>query len=70
MDQAGGVMTEQEAHAHLTETFDQNVRSFPEIMEPYVVLLADVFERDEQTSIMRRALRETIRARYPLKGAT
>lgn len=51
---------------HLRETFDQACRAFPDIMEPYAIAAADL-NADELKRHMRRALAETIRARYPLK---
>lgn len=56
--------TREEGIAHLTATFDQAAGAFPALFEPYVILLADA-EQDASVDIMRRAMGETIRARYP-----
>ena len=60
-----GLWTPEEALHHLTGTFNLNVKQFPDIMEPYVVMLADAPE-SEHMEIMRSALRNTIKQRYPL----
>lgn len=59
--------TDEEVLRHLAETFDLNCRAFPDIMEPYLVALADEISADEQSTIMQRGLRETIGRRLPLK---
>lgn len=55
--------TEEEAAAHLAATFDTAAREFPDLMEPYVILLADADDATK-VQIMRRGLRETVRSRY------
>ena len=52
-----------EATRHLAETFDIACRSYPDIMEPYMVLLAEA-QPDQFVEIMRRGLRETIETRF------
>jgi hypothetical protein len=49
---------------HLAETFAMASRSFPEIMEPYQVMLADA-DSSSQAEIMREGLRSTFRKRFP-----
>lgn len=53
--------TDEEAMRHLTETFDRACRAHPDVMEPYVVLLADECDRK---AVMRQGLRETIAKRF------
>jgi hypothetical protein len=55
--------TEEEARAHLWATFDIAVREFPDVMEPYVILLEDG-DSAAMVEIMRRGLRETVKFRY------
>lgn len=50
------------------EHFDSQVRAFPNLLERYVIALADVNTEDEQQEIMWRGLRETFRQRFPQKG--
>jgi len=50
------------------EHFDSQVRAFPNLLERYVIALADVDTEDEQQEIMWRGLRETFRQRFPQKG--
>lgn len=57
--------TSEEGFAHLTATFDEAARAFPGLLERYVIMLADASEDGEKIDIMRRGLRETIKARYP-----
>jgi hypothetical protein len=52
-----------EAARHLVRTFDDAVRSHPDLMEPFVVMLADT-PIDQQISIMRQGLRETVSKRF------
>jgi hypothetical protein len=54
--------TDAEAFDHLNGTFDRACRAWPDLMEPYVVDLADAPE-DQHKEIMRRGLRETINYR-------
>ena len=56
------------AFADLKALFDQACRQHPDLMESHVILLADANGEAEEESIMRRALRETIRKRHPLGG--
>lgn len=58
-------MTEAEAFEHLSETFDMACRNFPDVMEPYVVRMADITDRSEQKELMRAGLRETFCKRFP-----
>jgi hypothetical protein len=52
-----------EARHHLAVTFDRCVKTWPDILDPYVVLLIEA-NPDEEIEIMRRALRETVLLRY------
>jgi hypothetical protein len=54
----------EETLAHLTATFDQAVREHPELLEQYVVMLADADEAVDKLAIMRRGLRETVAERF------
>ena len=54
---------EHEARDHLTKTFDLACKSWPDVMEPYVVQLADAGD-DQIVEIMRNALRSTINDRF------
>lgn len=49
--------TDEEAMHHLNGTFDRACRSWPDLMESYVIELAD---SDNPKGVMRRGLRETI----------
>lgn len=55
--------TEEEAMHHLTGTFEMACREWPGIMEPYVVMMADA-SRETHKSLMRQALRDTIKQRF------
>lgn len=55
--------------AHIRTTFDGACRAHPDLMERYVILLSDAETAEEQLVVMRRALRETIKQRYPLREA-
>lgn len=55
--------SEEEVMHHLTDTFDRACRMWPDIMEPYVVDLADA-PADHHKEIMRRGLRDTVKYRY------
>ena len=57
--------TQEEAFAHLLDSFQRNVRQFPEIMERYVIATAETDDKNEQAAIMRRSLSETINQRFP-----
>lgn len=57
--------TDAEALHHITGTFDSAVKQHPDIMEPYVVMLAEAADDHERKRIMQQALRETIAARFP-----
>lgn len=57
--------TAEEGLAHITGTFDEAARAFPALFEPYVILLADAEDDAAKMNIMRRGLRETIKARHP-----
>jgi len=46
--------------------FNDTCRTHPDLMEPYVILLESTTSEDEQQRLIWRALRETIRQRYPL----
>lgn len=52
--------------AHLTETFGIVAKQFPDLIEPYQILLGDAADDVDRVEIMRRGLRETIGRRYPL----
>lgn len=54
---------------HLASTFASAEREFPDLMEKYVVLLVDAETSTDRIAIMRRGLRETICARYPMAEA-
>lgn len=56
--------TAEEAFAHLSDTFEANCQQYPEIMEPYQILLGDAADVPTKTEIMRRSLRETFKARH------
>lgn len=58
------VWTPDEAARHLAETFDGAARQFPDLMEPYQIRLEGL-DQLERVKLMRRALSETICARYP-----
>lgn len=61
-----GKWTPEEAHAHLAATFAAACAEHPDIMERHEILLGDADSQAAEIAIMRRGLRETIRARYPL----
>ncbi len=53
---------------HLRETFEMNARAFPDIMEPFQVMMADADgDLIAQTAIMREGLRSTFARRFPSK---
>jgi hypothetical protein len=56
--------TAEETLYHLTDTFERAARRDPDLMERYVVMLADAESDADKLSIMRRGLRETINQRY------
>lgn len=58
--------TIEESRRYLTKTFDQACRSWPDIMQPFEVMLADSPDDASKTEIMRTGLRSTISARFPL----
>lgn len=57
--------TAEEGIAHLAATFDEAARTFQALFEPYQILLGDAPDEADRVDIMRRGLRETIKARYP-----
>jgi hypothetical protein len=59
--------TEEESYWHCRSVFDHAAKMFPELMEPYVILLGELSEQNWQTekSIMWRGLRETLKQRFP-----
>lgn len=59
-------MTPAEVKAHLAETFSIVGKQFPALLEPYEILLADASDDAARVEIMRRGLRETIKARYSM----
>ncbi len=61
--------TEDEAFAHLSWTFDTAARQFPDLLEPYVVMLTDIGDDAEYMSVMQRGLRETLNERHPMQTA-
>lgn len=54
--------THAEALHHLRDTFDRACREWPDIMEPYAVMVADA-PIEHHREIMRCGLRETINER-------
>lgn len=60
--------SQEEAFRHLLDTFHRNVRMFPEIMERFVIAVAETDDKTEQAAIMRNALASTIKQRFPLPG--
>lgn len=63
---APAAWTREEAYWHCRAVFDHAARFFPELMEPYLIALGELPERDEdaERAIMWRGLRETIAERY------
>lgn len=55
--------TPEEARHHLDGTFEIACKSWPDLMEPYVVRLAEASE-DAKVEIMRCGLRETVKQRH------
>jgi hypothetical protein len=55
--------TPEEARHHLTVTFDQCVRAYPDLMDVYVLQLVEATTPNEEDAIMRRGLRDTIKQR-------
>jgi hypothetical protein len=56
--------TREEALAHVRWSFDNAARAFPDVMEPYAILLVDAEQDDEaQMKIMQGALRDTFKNR-------
>jgi hypothetical protein len=55
--------TEHEVFSHLSKTFDDACAQFPDVMEPYVVRVAETLGKQETKDLMREALRETFRQR-------
>jgi hypothetical protein len=55
--------TLEEARHHLTVTFDQCVKDYPDLMDVYVLMLVEAETREEEDGIMRRGLRDTITRR-------
>jgi len=55
--------TNEEALDHLRRTFDREVESHGDLMEPYLVMLASS-PGAEHKEIMRSALRQTVQQRY------
>jgi hypothetical protein len=60
-----------EAYHHLAVTFDLAANHRPDLIEPYLIRLADA-DQDEraQMAIMREALSATFAIRYPNRFAT
>jgi hypothetical protein len=67
---APGEWSEEQAFAHLRDTFDAAAKAFPDIMEPYVLRLDGLTDQNEITNVMRQGMRETIKQRYPLREGT
>jgi hypothetical protein len=63
-DLSPSLWTPEEANYHLKLTFNSSVEMWPDIMEPYVVMLADCSSPEEKVEIMRRGLRETVKERF------
>ena len=56
--------TGEEAFLHLRRTFSDAVDQRPDLMEPYLIRLEGLDERD-QMRVMQEGLRETFARRYP-----
>lgn len=56
--------TPAEAFQHLQQTFNHAAKHWPDVMERYIVLLAEELDQSQQTQIMRMALRDTVAQRY------
>lgn len=56
--------TADEAYLHLDGTFSRAAAAWPDLMERYVVMLADATDDEQRRRIMRVGLRETVAARY------
>lgn len=59
--------TDEEAMHHLSGTFSTACRTWPGIMERYMVEIADA-KPEQHKEIMRRGLRETVSERYRAHG--
>lgn len=57
--------TPEEAYAHLRHVFDTAVKQHPSLMESYVAIAVETASREEEMAIMRTALMDTFRLRYP-----
>lgn len=67
MNRPAGWTFEEGLH-HITGTFDRAARLWSDIMEPYVILLAGAQDDRERKRVMQSGLRETLKARFPMKG--
>lgn len=56
--------TPEEAAHHLAGTFDTACKIWPDIMEPYVVRMAEADE-EMKIEIIRHGLRDTVKTRFP-----
>jgi hypothetical protein len=52
-----------QAYAHLRLSFDLACKQHPDVMEPWASRYDGCANREEQTELMRRALRETLASR-------
>lgn len=51
---------------HLSKTFAENEHRFPDLMEPYSIMLSDAgLSVDERIRIMRNGLAQTFHKRFP-----
>lgn len=57
--------TKAEAHWHLVQTFNTACKWHPDLMEPYMIQLAEAIGEERQMEVMRQGLRSTFNERYP-----
>jgi len=62
--------TADEALFHISLTFNRAVDERPDLMEPYLVRLAEASTDGERKEIMRAGLRETVMLRFPMPWAS
>ncbi len=53
------------AYQHCLQTWQENFRQFPDLLEPYVVSLDAADTNDDRLRIMRQSLAETFKRRWP-----
>lgn len=51
---------------HLMQTYQAAEAAHPDLMEPYAQALSDAENREAMAKVMRLALAETFRKRYPM----